>query len=919
MHRAAALMTVFAMGLLAACGGGGTPNGIRTRADLALLTTVLPAATVGDAYQQTLVASGGSGNYVFEWAPGFTPPVWLSLQSHGVLSGTPQTPGVHALGLLARDALVPGDTVERQLILEVRPLAMSFNTQLLPAALFGQSYSATVLASGGVAPYVFSVVSGGTAVTGGWTLGATQLVLDSAGQITGQHTGTVELSHSFEVQVQDSASPPATASKVFDIVIVAAPSMLTTSLPRGYRNQAWANTLQAQASSLLPVDWSLAAGSAPLPAGMALSANGSIAGTPSESGLFALRVQCEAETSPPTLLTRELDLVVYEGIGYTHTPDLFDGGVNNNDFASATNLGALSMNAPLVQATPLSVSSNPTDPNLDPADVFSLTTPHVGEISIEVFFANATGSLKAFLYRDAGGRIDREVDGVAGAGGNDALLVMPGAAAGTWYLRVEAVYKNSTWHANAYSFRVRFNDLTLPLDLIEHDTGSGSMALAISASLAGGSATGASYQLVSGTLPTGVSLSAAGVLQGTPTQQGLFTISVRAEASGLATTRELRLRVYDAAAGNYWQRSGDHRFYDPLRADGAGNYHEHYCEAMVVAPHPDYGPEGAIYVIGGRESVTVSNVYVFHTAHQANTLRDHRLEDIGRPLGTERQYVGAAFLQHSYGGYIYVVGGELYSVTMPSTGNFTRVVERMQVADGAGNALAAPGNWEAVAELPAGLGGRAVMGWAEFGLVANDSALDVDDRLYVIAGRVQVETSAGSGSFTREFSQQVLMYEPPLTAMAQGTWFMKTDSGAYTPRRFPMTGWINGAIYVAGGTAATGTTAIIEMYQPDPVAMNPALATLGAGSLPTLAAPAWCGAGTVHQGKLYLLNGWGATYSATSRLQVFDPAANTVTQLATPDSASGFHNATFHDGRLWFVTGRDPFRATPKFSLYYTP
>ncbi len=919
MHRATAILTVLAIGLLAACGGGETPGGVQTRATLSLPATSLPAAAAGQPYQYALVAAGGSGTYAFEWEPGFAPPAWLSLASNGVLSGTPQSPALHTLDVLVRDAAEPSDTVSRQLSLEVLPLPLALDTQSLPAALFGQAYSAILAASGGVAPYTFSVVSGGTPVSGGHLLGATQLLLDNAGQISGTYTGSTEQTHSFVVQVQDSATPPATATRALDIVVVPAPVILTTSLPRGYRSQALAHTLQAQGSALLPLAWSLAAGSPPLPTGVTLSTTGDLAGTPTESGLFALRVQCEAETSPPTLLTRELDLVVYEGIGYTHTPDLFDGGVNNNDFASATNLGALSMNAPLVQATPLSVSSNPADPNLDPADVFSFTTPHVGEISIEVFFAGATGSLKAFLYRDAGGRFDREADGVAGAGSNDARLVMPGAAQGTWYLRVEAVYKNSTWHANAYSFRVRFNDLTLPLDLIEHDTGSGSMALAIPVSLAGGSATGASYQLVGGTLPSGVSLSASGVLQGTPTQQGLFTISVRAEASGLVTTRELRVRVYDAAAGNFWQRAGDHRFFDPLRGDGAGNYHEHYCEAMVVAPHPDYGPEGAIYVVGGRESVTVSKVYVFHTAHQANPLRDHRLEDIGRPLGTERQYVGAAFLQHSYGGYIYVVGGELYSTTAPSSGNFTRVVQRLQVADGAGNALSAPGNWESVAELPADLGGRAVMGWAEFGLVADDAALDADDRLYVIAGRVQVETSVGSGTYAREFSQQVLMYEPPLTAPAQGAWFMKTDSGAYTPRRFPTTGWINGAIYVAGGTAATGTTAIIEMYQPDPVAMNPALATLGAGSLPTLAAPAWCGAGAVHQGKLYLLNGWGATYSATSRLQVFDPVANTMAQLATPDSASGFHNATFHDGRLWFVTGRDPFRATPKFSLYYTP
>lgn len=411
------------------------------------------------------------------------------------------------------------------------------------------------------------------------------------------------------------------------------------------------------------------------------------------------------------VVSRRLDLVAYEGVGYVHAPDAYDTGSNNNDFATATQLGMVSMASPLVQATTLSVSSNPGAPDL--VDMFEFTTPHQGEIEIEVFFSTFTGKLKSALYRDRGGAAyDKLVDGVPAVSGDDSVIRMPGAPAGTWFLAVEAVYKNAVWYANAYTFRIRFNDLTLPEELVEHDSTTGAINFVVPASLAGATPVAANFQMLNGALPQGVTLSASGVLQGWPLQQGLFDFTVQVVSGGLTATRAMRLRVYDAAQGNFWRRAGDHRYFDPVRTDGAGDFHEHYCEAMLVAPHPDYGAEGAIYLLGGRVGATVDKVYVFHTTHQANALRDHRLEDIGRPLSTERQYAGAAFLQHSYGGYIYIVGGELYSATSPSSGAFCGLVERMQVADGAGSALPAPGPWEVVAAMPGVIGGRLEIGRA---------------------------------------------------------------------------------------------------------------------------------------------------------------------------------------------------------------
>src|SRR5690606_18214581 len=140
-----------------------------------------------------------------------------------------------------------------------------------------------------------------------------------------------------------------------------------------------------------------------------------------------------------------------------------------------------------------------------------------------------------------------------------------------------------------------------------------------------------------------------------------------------------------------------------------------------------------------------------------------------------------------------------------------------------GAALPSPGPWEAIAELPADHGGRHVEGWAEFGLVAHDGATEAADRLYLVSGRVRLETAPGSRVSTKEFNTAPPRYEPATSPAGPGTWHIKTDTGVLTPRRFPAVGWVNGAIYMAGGRGTAAALDTMEMYRPDPVSSNPAL------------------------------------------------------------------------------------------------
>ncbi|MCC6463842.1 MAG: putative Ig domain-containing protein, partial [Planctomycetes bacterium] len=809
-----ALLSLFALPLLllAGCPSGSDGGGTSGPAPVSFgfLTAALPNATQNVAYLYPVQVQGGAQPVSYFWQAGYVPPAWLSLSSTGVLAGTPSGPGSYTLKLMATDASMPPKVANVELPLLVQAGALAITTTDLPAAVVSQTYSADVLATGGLAPYTYSVTSGGTAVSGGFKLGATNLVLDAAGHIGGSYTGTAtELLLTFTVEVQDSSPVPVTDQRSYDLWVVSAPSVSTAALPRGTRNAGYASQLQAAVSvGAYPLAWSLTASSDPLPAGLALQADGTFYGTPTEGGLFELEVKVETDTVPVCTATRKLDLVVYEPIGYAHAPDRFDGGAGNNTMANATNLGALGMAAPLVEAEPLSVCADPADPATDPVDYFRFTTPFKGEILVEVFFDAFVGKVKPSLQVDNGGVVDELVGANPDLNTDDDLLVLPDAPAGTYYLKIAAYTKSGRYDENGYSFRVRFNELTINTDLIEFDRAlSFSMNEQVPATLQGAALGGGNWSLATGALPGGVTFSSGGSFTGYPVELGLFDFTVQVSANSLTTSRVLRVRLYDSSQGDYWKRLGQHRFYDSAAANGNGTLQQLYMEGMVVAPHPAYGAEGAIYTLGGRRgSDTIDTVYVFHTDHQADANRDYKLEDISRPLSTPRQYVGAAFVQHSYGGYIYAVGGELYSSTSPSTGNYTRIVERMQVSDGSGNPLPAPGPWQAVAQLPSTLGGRAVQGWAEFGLVTVDSATDADERIYVVAGRVQIETTAGSGTYTKELSTSVLMFELPDGAAATGAWHIKSDAGAYTGRRFPLVGMINNRIYIAGGRTWSGTS-----------------------------------------------------------------------------------------------------------------
>lgn len=183
--------------------------------NLALSPSTLPGGTVGTAYSETITASGGTAPYSFAVTAGSLPP-GLSLSSGGVLSGTPTTAGSYSFTISATDSNSnTGSQAYSGVTIGAATLAVS--PPSLPGAPLNVPFSASLTASGGIAPYTFSLSSG--SLPAGLSLG-------SGGGLSG--TPTEVGSFTFTVKVTDAASDTATVT-YSQFVVTTAPAVYSVS------------------------------------------------------------------------------------------------------------------------------------------------------------------------------------------------------------------------------------------------------------------------------------------------------------------------------------------------------------------------------------------------------------------------------------------------------------------------------------------------------------------------------------------------------------------------------------------------------------------------------------------------------------------------------------------------------------------
>jgi hypothetical protein len=239
----------------------------------AVSPTTLPDTTSGVSYNASLTAVGGTAP--FTWSASGAPQ-WLTVSGASLAGTAPAVTTVTAFGFDATVTDLAGATARATVQGNINP-PVSLVPSLLPQATSGNNYSAALMATGGTAPVMFSIV--GSGLPSGILLGADGL-LSGMAPFVSQPTN-----FQFQVIVTDKWN--SSDSKQFVLTVIPQPfTISTTTLTSGTAGVPY-NMSLAAAGGVPPYTWTF--GSAVLPTGLQLnSTTGVLSGTPTEGGSFVL-------------------------------------------------------------------------------------------------------------------------------------------------------------------------------------------------------------------------------------------------------------------------------------------------------------------------------------------------------------------------------------------------------------------------------------------------------------------------------------------------------------------------------------------------------------------------------------------------------------------------------------------------------
>ena len=513
-------------------------------AKLRIKTEALPAAKAGVPYSVTLQAGGGKEPYTWSIASGALPPGLALASASGVISGTPNSGGNYTFTVRVRDKEQAEDTQPLSISVTVPP-PLAISTAALPGATVNQRYTQTLAASGGATPYQWTV-SIGSLPPG--------LSLDRAQGVIGGTPGSAG-TFAFTAQVSDAAG--ASATKALSIVVAAALTITTASLPGGAVGAPYSQTLAATGGASLT--WTI---SGTLPPGLSLS-GATLAGTPTAAGTwrFTTRVTDTGGTSA----SQELAITINPAALLITTTSLPGGAVGA---AYAQSLAASGGTPPFTWSI---AGALPPGLSLSGATIAGTpTTPGTFPFTVRVTDAGgASASQELAITINAAALLITTTSlpaGAVGAAYAPSLSATGGTPPFTWSIAGTlppglslsgATIAGTPTTPGTFPFTVRVTDAGGASASQELAITINAAALLITTTTLPAGAVGAAYApslsatggtppftwSIAGTLPPGLSLSGA-TIAGTPTTPGTFPFTVGVtDAGGASASQELAITI----------------------------------------------------------------------------------------------------------------------------------------------------------------------------------------------------------------------------------------------------------------------------------------------------------------------------------------------------------------------------------------
>ncbi len=524
-------------------------------ASLSVTTASLPGGTVGTAYQQTLAASGGSGGNTWSLTVGALP-AGLTLAASGSITGTPTTAGTATFTAQVKDS--SGTTATSPLSIAIAPASLTVTTASLPGGTVGTAYQQTLASSGGSGGNSWSVTVG--ALPAGLTLA-------TSGSIIG--TPTIAGTATFTAQVKDSSGTTAT-SPLSIAIAPASLSVTTASLPGGTVGTAYQQTLASSGGSGGNI-WSVTVGA--LPAGLALAASGSITGAPTAAGTSTFTAQVKdssgtTATSPLSIAIAPASLSVTTAslpggtVGTAYQQTLTASGGSGGNTWTVT-VGALPAGLALaasgsITGTPTTAGTSTFTAQVKDSSGTTATSPlsiAIAPASLSVTTANLPGGTVGTAYQQT-------LTASGGSGGNTWSVTLGALPAGLTLAASGGITGTPTT-AGTGTFTAQVKDslgttATSPLSIAiapaslsvtTANLPGGTVGTVYQQTLtASGGSGGNTWSVTVGALPSGLTLSAAGGISGTPTTAGTATFTAQVkDSSGATATSPLSIAIAPAS------------------------------------------------------------------------------------------------------------------------------------------------------------------------------------------------------------------------------------------------------------------------------------------------------------------------------------------------------------------------------------